>query len=339
MKQFLPITILLAMFLVGCVGSYSRPSEKIPTALSTRATQISAISPALTKTPTLTLPVTPSSTPTTIPTAASTLTESSAASPTFPTPIPAEGVFQNCLLPTDRISSEFIKPEGQLIRYCASWACVLDFQNPGTNETVFSPTNLYPGSSPLVSPDGKWLAYMELTPNLQGIHQLWVISADMQQQITFPWKESWAGMIRWEGNSTLLLVDRGGSFLKFDPYTGKKIYITWPLEPPDINPGNVFLSPIMEVSPDGNQIVYLNLVGEYVFVDLQLNAALWKQIADPQVIVNLTSIKWSPDGNQVAIAARGKKGGVRWSRFFDKKWACFKVEFSFPNLLTIAVLL
>jgi Tol biopolymer transport system component len=185
----------------------------------------------------------------------------------------------------------------------------LDFQNPGTNETVFSPTNLYPGSSPLVSPDGKWLAYMELTPNLQGIHQLWVISADMQQQITFPWKESWAGMIRWEGNSTLLLVDRGGSFLKFDPYTGKKIYITWPLEPPDINPGNVFLSPIMEVSPDGNQIVYLNLVGEYVFVDLQLNAALWKQIADPQVIVNLTSIKWSPDGNQVAIAARGKKGG------------------------------
>ena len=64
----------------------------------------------------------------------------------------------------------------------------------------------------------------------------------------------------------------------------------------------------------------------------QLREEQWKQEKQKQ------QEQWEHD-RELLKAQFQQRLAVRWSRFFDKKRACFKVEFSFPNLLTIAVLL
>jgi len=228
-----------------------------------------------------------------------------------PTPVPGLGTVQGCIEPKNGIPSSLLMPAEQIVRYCSSLdrVCSLSVTDQQMVEKIISPTDVYPGSNPQISSDGQWLAYMEESPDFMSINKLWIISLDSRNQFAIPWKPHWRGLVKWIDYSSLRIVDNSGISLNFNPFTGSEVIEQIPTEPPDIDPGNSFFSPIMIVSPNKQRFIYYDISGNYSMVDSSLNKALWTKKADPQLVVGLTGAKWSPDGKLVAITAGGKSGG------------------------------
>jgi hypothetical protein len=304
LKASIPCALLI--FMLGCNAGNNQY----------RTPEVSAI-PSVATTPTLVLPPSFTSIPTpdkTTPTVTLTTEDIQPAIVGFPTPIPDGSVIHECASFGDQTWFETIKPDWQIVRYCSDYegACAVAFSDKEITETRISPTWFIPGSGPIISPDGKWLAYDELSSdNLSDIN-LWVVSLDGTVQISIPWKDHWGWLGEWISNTRLLILGKEDVDFEYDPFTGNEVprkRLPELPEPQDINlPGSI-LRPIMFVSPDNQRFVYLNREWNYSLIDAQRGTTLWKKSAGPQVIVNLISTKWSPNNNLVAITAQGERGG------------------------------
>ncbi len=219
-------------------------------------------------------------------------------------------ISQECVEWVNEMPNTLMFSQG-IIRYCKDQQriCTLFASEHKLAEKVITPTDVYPGSNPGISKDGRWLAYMELSKDFKNIVTLWVISFDSKQQFQVSWKPHWQKFTRWIDNSQLQIIDNDGNFIKYNPFSEAESMNYRPDEPPDMDFGNSVFSGVMVESPDNQKYVYLDIYGNYALVDSKTEKILWSRKAGPQLIANLSSIKWSPDGKMVAITAEGIKGG------------------------------
>jgi Tol biopolymer transport system component len=163
---------------------------------------------------------------------------------------------------------------------------------------------------PAVSPDRKWLAYLEqfYDPTRR---ELRVVSSSGQQQIIDNWKDNWSGdIIGWLDNQYLLVAeffDMDHTVDVFDPFSGEwqELKASFPHTSPN---GEVFgasgsqVGPMLVYDPARNTVLYERYLRDqdkstYELWDIQSKEILWERsiggIASRPV--------WSPNGTRFAV--------------------------------------
>lgn len=284
--------VILAFFIIMLTAACS--AKTAPAAV--------AQAPAVTITPLTiaTLPPTVTRTPTAAPgmTLEMSLTPSPTATPALPSPTPTIGYAQECVTIEDQLPAD-IDADGALMlyggRYASDW-----------NQTMFHFDLMSLRRSPLpdrggpVSPDGKWLAYLQDGLDEKGYLKdsfLRVTNAEGRHIDMSYWGLNWQELVGWVDEERLLLEVPGypgGDYIILNPFTREKTVIDFPLPgpsakglfyPPDPRNANRQLSHWMIFSPNAISIWQLADQSEWT----ERMTSRWRS-------TDLDSPKWSPDG-------------------------------------------
>jgi hypothetical protein len=301
---FLAIVILL----VSC-GVQGKPT---PTSILPTASPISLMTPMQIKTilPTSTSSATVTQKPTITP-IFSHRTATSTQYAGFPTPLPGSDVIQRCLMIDDSAISK-TELTGTLVLGNGLpdvKPSLLDLENNKRIDYPFSTENpkLWLDYA-AVSPDGKWLAYIELFNNA-NVYRLHLMSSDFREKPYLDLPKDWGKIVYWLDNQRILIstsqtlpegVYPTGKMMILNPFL-RKWEILSPDLPVQINtdpmpwyywPDN----PIVIYNPSLTRAIYLALGGFYLIDGQSLN------IIDHISTQNyLSRPSWSPDGENLAM--------------------------------------
>ncbi len=177
-----------------------------------------------------------------------------------------------------------------------------------------------------ISPNGAWLAYSKRTPMQNSLNRisLHIVSANGQEQMSRPWEDGWGALALWLDNEHLVIRrDSGGdpgrsTFTAkwlLNPFTG--VAKELPGDPQDIY--SLFPKPqwqgigMVSYNPGFTHRVYLSIESELIIDNLQTH-----QSQGVMQINTWESIpRWSPGGNELAIAAPPKGRKDPSSQHFD----------------------
>ncbi|MBN2148097.1 MAG: hypothetical protein JW726_11950 [Anaerolineales bacterium] len=190
-------------------------------------------------------------------------------------------------------------------------------------QVTVEPFELGSGSDLSASPDGKWLAYVQLSDSSPTGQWLIVESADRQQQYRIPIQMNllYSGSYQWLDNQrlifTLFEVDGPCPMVVINPFTGEQIELA--SDYPDL-----------KRSPAGSQGSMAFNISDVVY-DPSLNLAVYPQygygqpsyivIRDRQSNSVLAKIEdksifehyplWSPNGTRLAVAVKDQQEGEK----------------------------
>jgi dipeptidyl aminopeptidase/acylaminoacyl peptidase len=243
-----------------------------------------------------------------------------------PTPLfPAASFVQNCITVEDW-SPGIFEVYGKLVQRCEEGACTLEFGNQGITQAILTPiTPDFHFSRVSFSPDGKWLAYEEVTLKEDGVtvqgRQLRIVSANGQELPVVRWEPDWR-LARWSDTETIIVEleseldpdyqvwmgDKDHRIILFKPLTGETKELLLPgLQNP--YEGDLLLKgPQENYDLTFERVAYLygdTISGylQFALWDIQNDTLLWKRRSVDEM---LFGTNWSPDGQWLAVASEVK---------------------------------
>ncbi len=307
MKALL-IYLSCVLLITSCGGG--RTAIKTPTINSTSTVSHQTSTPIKTGPSTLVALFTATQRPTITPNVTATITPTST-EPGFPSPVPNSTVTQHCLEINDQLLPKS-NLEGTLVLGNGLPDVRPYLLDLNTNKRIdYSFTTQNPQlwlDYAAVSPDGKWLAYIEWFTKA-NISRLHLISSDLLERPYLDLPTGWGKIVYWLDNQRILLST--SQTLPEGIYPSGKMMILYPflreweiLSPKlpfqiSTDPMHWFYSPdnpIVIYNPSLTQAVYLALSGFYLIDAKSLNI-----ITHISTINYMSRPQWSPQGDRFAM--------------------------------------